>query len=52
MDEAGEMIFAGAAFAADKKRSRGSGDFLREFEKPQRCGIFPDPRQSLFAHLE
>jgi hypothetical protein len=52
VDEAREMIFAGAAFAADKKRCCGGSDFLREFEKTLRGGVFRDPRQSLRAHLE
>ncbi len=52
VDEAGEMIFAGATFAADEQRRRSGGHFLRQFEKPQRCWIFRDPRQSLRAHLE
>ena len=52
MDETGEMIFAGAAFAANEKRCCGGGDFLREFEKTLRSGVFRDPRQSLRAHLE
>jgi hypothetical protein len=33
MNEACEMILAGAAFTTDQKRRRGGGDFLREFEK-------------------
>ena len=52
MDEAREMIFAGAAFTADEKRRCGCGDFLREFQKTLRSGVFRDPRQSLRAHLE
>jgi hypothetical protein len=52
MDQTGEMILARAAFPSDKKRRRGSGDFLREFEKTLRSEIFRDPRQSLRAHLE
>jgi hypothetical protein len=52
MNEACEMIFAGATFTADEKRRCRSGNFLREFQKTLRSGVFRDPRQSLRAHLE
>jgi hypothetical protein len=52
MNEAREMIFAGAAFSADQKRGSRGGNLLREFEKTLRNGIFRDPRQSLHGHLE
>lgn len=52
MNEASEMIFSGSAFTADEKRGGGNGNFLREFEKALRSGVFRDPRQSLRAHLE
>ena len=47
-----KMILAGAAFAGDEERGGCGGDFLREFEETQRCGIFGDPRQPFRGHFE
>jgi len=47
VNEAREVVFAGAGFASDEECGRGSGDFFREIEQATRSGVFGDPGEAV-----
>src|SRR4029077_361602 len=49
VDQAREMILAGAAFSGDEKRCGSFRDFARELEDCLRGGIFRDPGYARFT---